>query len=59
MPRNRIKPCYNCSQTPSLLYRVKYDKEGNWTFLCLECWQQISQNNPFYLYGGTWKAKKK
>ncbi len=27
--------------------------------VCPDCWQQVSQDNPDYRYGGTWKAKKK
>jgi hypothetical protein len=41
-----------------VLYRVKYEEEGDWVFVCPNCWQDISQDNPFYVYGGTWKAEK-
>ncbi len=56
---NRIKPCNRCSLAAPILFRVKYQEGGNWVFVCQQCWQQVSQDNPFYVYGGTWKAKKK
>ncbi|MGD1911749.1 MAG: hypothetical protein ACFB2X_13085 [Rivularia sp. (in: cyanobacteria)] len=57
--RLRIKLCSLCSESGSVLYRVKYLEDGDWVFVCPQCWKQVSQNNPFYIYGGTWKAKKK
>lgn len=55
----RVKNCDRCSQPAPILYRVRYDESGLWFFLCLNCWEFISENNPFYAYGGTWKASKK
>ncbi|HAJ58357.1 MAG TPA: hypothetical protein DCP31_03025 [Cyanobacteria bacterium UBA8543] len=55
----RIKSCDRCHLLASVLYRVQYDDSGNWVFVCASCWSSISQNNPFYVYGGTWKAHKK
>ncbi len=55
----RTKLCSRCSQSAPILYRVKYEEDGDWVFVCSECWNLVSSNNPFYLYGGTWKAKKK
>jgi len=55
----RVKFCGRCSQTVPILYRVKYEEDGQWVFVCPDCWQQVSQNNSFYVYGGTWKAQKK
>lgn len=57
--QQRNKPCSLCSQTALTLYRVKYLEDGDWVFVCPQCWEQVSQNNQFYVYGGTWKAKKK
>ena len=34
-------------------------ENGDWVFVCPQCWETVSQNNPFYVYGGTWKSKKK
>ena len=57
--RLRTKLCSLCSEPGGILYRVKYIENGDWVFVCSQCWETISQNNPFYIYGGTWKAKKK
>ncbi|MFQ4142896.1 hypothetical protein [Chlorogloeopsis sp. ULAP02] len=55
----RVKLCSQCNQPASVLYRLKHEKDGDWIFVCPQCWQQVSENNPFYIYGGTWKAQKK
>ncbi|MEM7581089.1 MAG: hypothetical protein ACFB02_19480 [Mastigocoleus sp.] len=55
----RSKKCSQCSQDSSVLYRIKYQVEGNWVFVCPKCWENLSQDNPYYTYGGTWKAQKK
>jgi hypothetical protein len=55
----RLKPCDRCQQTAPVLYRVKYEKEGDWVFVCNSCLPELKQDNLFYVYGGTWKAKKK
>ncbi len=55
----RVKHCVRCSQPAPTLFRVKYEEDGGWVFVCPHCWPQISENNPFYIYGGTWKAEKK
>src|SRR5689334_21431037 len=54
----RVKLCEICSQPAPVLYRVKHEDGGNWVFVCPQCWTNISRNNQFYVYGGTWKAKK-
>ncbi|MBW4472910.1 MAG: hypothetical protein KME45_21410 [Stenomitos rutilans HA7619-LM2] len=59
MPRSRQKPCSLCQQTAPMLYRVRCDASGEWIFACPECWVKISQDNPLYVYGGTWKVKKR
>jgi len=38
---------------------VKYEEDGDWVFVCPNCWSSLSQDNPHYVYGGTWKAQKK
>jgi hypothetical protein len=55
----RFKLCEICSQPAPILYRVKHEDGGNWVFVCPQCWPNISENNPFYVYGGTWKVKKR
>lgn len=56
--RLRSKQCAICQQHFPVLFRIKHEKEGDWVFVCRQCWQPLSQNNPDYVYGGTWKAKK-
>jgi hypothetical protein len=55
----RIKLCEQCSQSALVLFRVQYDESGEWIFVCEQCWAIVSQDNPFYVYGGTWKAHKR
>ncbi|MBW4580984.1 MAG: hypothetical protein KME42_15565 [Tildeniella nuda ZEHNDER 1965/U140] len=59
MLRSRQKPCTLCTQTAPMLYRIQHDASGVWAFVCPKCWTKTSQNNPNYVYGGTWKATKK
>lgn len=56
--RVREKTCDRCTQLSSVLYRIQQDKAKTWVFVCPTCWEVVSQDNPFYVYGGTWKAKK-
>ncbi|MBI4782017.1 MAG: hypothetical protein HY785_11965 [Oscillatoriophycideae cyanobacterium NC_groundwater_1537_Pr4_S-0.65um_50_18] len=55
----RSKPCSQCSQRAAVLYRSQIDASQQWVFVCPACFPSISQNNPHYVYGGTWKAQKK
>ena len=55
----KLKPCDLCSQETDIRYRIQYQKDGDWKLVCLSCWQQVRLDNPFYRYGGTWKARKK
>lgn len=57
--QNRIKFCDRCGESAPILFRVKVAKNGKWIFVCPQCWPGVSENNPFYVYGGTWKAEKK
>ncbi|KAM3093402.1 hypothetical protein ACKFKF_29445 [Phormidesmis sp. 146-12] len=58
MKRVRQKGCHFCIQSAPVLYRVRHDESAEWVFVCRNCWERISHNNPFYVYGGTWKAEK-
>lgn len=52
------KPCFRCG-TPSLrLYRVRHDAGRQWDFVCDACWPAVAKDNPFYVYGGTWKGTR-
>lgn len=58
MSRVRVKLCDRCRQADEVLYRVKVDESEQWIFVCDRCYPAVSQNNPHYIYGGTWKAQK-
>lgn len=58
MPKSRSKPCDLCSNVVDLRYRIQYDASEEWVLVCRACWDKVSQNNSWYRYGGTWKAKK-
>lgn len=57
--RVRTKQCDRCFQLAPVLYRIQQDESGGWCFVCPDCWAIVRQDNPFYVYGGTWKATKK
>ena len=59
MTKSKSKPCDLCHQLVDLRYRIQYQADNNWVMVCQQCWQEVSQNNPDYRYGGTWKAKRK
>jgi hypothetical protein len=42
-----------------IMYRIQVDKSAGWQFVCDDCWTILSHNNPDYVYGGTWKARKR
>lgn len=54
----KSKPCDLCSIETDIRYRIRYQENGKWELVCLQCWQKVSQDNPFYRYGGTWKARR-
>ena len=56
---SNLKTCDRCQQIGSLLYRIQQDSSRVWVFVCPDCWQVVSQDNPHYCYGGTWKQRKK
>ncbi len=58
MKRVRQKVCRFCAKSAPVLYRIRYDESAEWIFVCRHCWERVSHNNPFYVYGGTWKAEK-
>lgn len=59
MAREREKACDRCHQKAPVLYRAQIDESGAWQFICDACYPKVSQNNPHYTYGGTWKAQKR
>ena len=56
--KRKLKPCDLCCHKTDIRYRIQYQKDGEWKLVCLSCWQKVSPDNPFYRYGGTWKARK-
>ena len=56
--RQRQKACDRCFELAPVLYRVQWDASGVWHFVCPDCWTLVQADNPFYTYGGTWKAQK-
>jgi hypothetical protein len=59
MSKLKLKPCDRCHNLADIRYRIKYKAEGDWEMVCRDCWDVVSQDNLYYRYGGTWKAKKK
>ncbi|MCC0179010.1 hypothetical protein I4641_18745 [Waterburya agarophytonicola K14] len=57
MAQSKSKLCDRCNNLADIRYRIKYQEQKTWVMVCPECWSQVSQNNPYYRYGGTWKAK--
>jgi hypothetical protein len=65
--RIRTKTCDRCQLPADVLYRVKVvggasrieNRSGEWQFVCDRCWQLLDRDNPDYVYGGTWKARKR
>jgi len=59
MVKSNLKSCARCNNLVALRYRIQYQENGAWVLVCPHCWQAVSQDNPHYRYGGTWKAKRK
>ncbi|WP_036483848.1 hypothetical protein [Myxosarcina sp. GI1] len=59
MSQAKLKPCELCQNLSDIRYRIQYREEADWVLVCPQCWQQVSKDNPYYRYGGTWKARKK
>ena len=58
MVKLKSKPCNICHNLVYIRYRIRYQEDGDWVLVCPDCWQKVSQDNPNYRYGGTWKAKR-
>jgi len=57
--RIREKECANCLQSKATLFRCRYENLA-WLFLCEECLVLAKREHEnTYVYGGTWKGKKK
>ncbi|NVJ64471.1 MAG: hypothetical protein HWD84_09615 [Flavobacteriaceae bacterium] len=53
---SRLKTCSRCQKEQSVMYRVQYQSDRIWYFLCKSCTIQVKENNALYRYGGTWKG---
>ncbi|MEY2833987.1 MAG: hypothetical protein RLZZ574_3246 [Cyanobacteriota bacterium] len=58
MVKLKSKPCNICHNLVDIRYRIRYQEDEDWVLVCPDCWQEVSQDNPNYRYGGTWKAKR-
>ncbi|WP_192893935.1 hypothetical protein [Synechococcus elongatus] len=58
MPRGP-QPCDRCQALATVRYRVQVEAQGVWQLVCPGCQAQVSQDNPHYRYGGTWKARQR
>ena len=56
--RSRAKLCESCQLASTTLYRVVADSTGVWKLVCPACRASV-ELQPFYRYGGTWKANKR
>ncbi|MBE9028653.1 hypothetical protein IQ266_02630 [filamentous cyanobacterium LEGE 11480] len=59
MARQRVKCCGICGKEAAVMYRCRHQHDGQWDLICRDCWNRVSQDNPAYQYGGTWKATKR
>jgi len=54
------KQCDHCDDPVQLAFRVKHLPKHHagkeWVFLCRSCTEEVSVNNLYYRYGGTWKG---
>jgi hypothetical protein len=55
----RVKSCAECQTIAPVLFRVRANDTAPWQFVCQTCLPHIKDNNPNYIYGGTWKAQKR
>jgi hypothetical protein len=53
--KQRIKHCAICKVDFSTMYRVQYESQKEWVFICKECLLKLKKDNLNYTYGGTWK----
>ena len=54
-----MKSCHQCSLQQDTLFRIRIQENKNWVFVCQDCLKIVRPENPHYLYGGTWKNRKK
>ena len=52
------KPCDNCGLEADTQFRVRQSETGDWRIVCKAC-QKLAKTKDGYMYGGTWKRKKR
>ena len=52
-----VESLLHCQELAKIRYRIQFDASYCWILVCPDCWQKLAIDNPFYRYGGTWKAK--
>lgn len=55
----RLAACELCAEDVALRYRVQHREDRVWRLVCPACQARVSADNPYYRYGGTWKAKRR
>ncbi|QFZ91762.2 hypothetical protein [Synechococcus elongatus] len=51
------QPCDRCQAVVAIRYRIQSEAQGPWQLVCPDCQAHLSQGNPHYRYGGTWKVR--
>ena len=52
------KPCDTCGLEADTQFRVRYSEQDTWRIVCKACQERAKASNG-YMYGGTWKRKKR
>ncbi|MDG1762236.1 MAG: hypothetical protein P8H38_03160 [Flavobacteriaceae bacterium] len=52
----RTKSCPICDKKFDVMYRVQYQENRQWVFVCKACVLDVKPKNKNYRYGGTWKG---
>jgi hypothetical protein len=52
------RPCDNCGINADTQFRIRCGDEDTWRIVCKACQERAKASNG-YMYGGTWKRKKR
>ena len=52
------KPCDSCGVEDDTQFRVRCSDKEDWRIVCKAC-QALVKSHGDYMYGGTWKRKKR
>ena len=53
--RVRAKNCVHCYTPSTRLTKCKIKPGGKWELVCDMCWPTVCDDNPHYVFGGTWE----